>query len=57
MIATPHVLLLSAVLFAIGMAGVLVRQFFVLRHRGQLKWGVPAAGAALLALLCVLLAP
>ena len=45
------------VLVVMMLAGVLIRQFFVLRHRGQLKWWLPAAGAALLALLIVLLAP
>ncbi len=45
------------VLVVMTLAGVLIRQFFVLRHRGQLKWWLPAAGAALLALLIVLLAP
>ena len=28
---------------------VLIRQFFVLRHQGQVKWWLPAAGTALLA--------
>ena len=45
------------VLVVMMLAGVLIRQFFVLRHRGQLKWWLPAAGAALLGLLIVLLAP
>ncbi|MBS0542919.1 MAG: urate hydroxylase PuuD [Proteobacteria bacterium] len=39
------------------LAGVLIRQFFVLRHRGQVKVWLPAAGAALLALLVVVMAP
>ncbi|MFT3758929.1 urate hydroxylase PuuD [Thauera sp.] len=39
------------------MAGVLIRQFFVLRHRGQVKWWLPAAGAALILMLIVLMAP
>ena len=39
------------------LAGVLIRQFFVLRHRGQVKTWLPAAGAALLALLVVVMAP
>ena len=45
------------VLVVMMLAGVLIRQFFVLRHRGQVKWWLPAAGAALLALLIVLMAP
>jgi uncharacterized membrane protein len=45
------------VLVAIMLAGVLIRQFFVLRHRGQRHWWLPATGAALLGLLVVLLAP
>ncbi len=45
------------VLVVMLLAGVLIRQFFVLRHRGQVKWWLPAAGAALLGLLIVLLAP
>jgi uncharacterized membrane protein len=38
------------VLVVMMLAGVLIRQFFVLRHRGQVKWWLPAAGAALLGL-------
>ncbi len=45
------------VLVAIMLAGVLIRQFFVLRHRGQHRWWLPAAGIALLAALIVLMAP
>jgi uncharacterized membrane protein len=45
------------VLMVIMLAGVLIRQFFVLRHRGEFKWWLPAAGIALLATLIVLLAP
>lgn len=45
------------VLVVMMLAGVLIRQFFVLRHRGQVKWWLPAAGVALLALLIVLMAP
>ena len=45
------------VLGALMVAGVLIRQFFVLRHRGQVKWWLPAAGVALIALLMVLMAP
>jgi len=45
------------VLVVMMAAGVLIRQFFVLRHRGQVKWWLPASGVALLALLMVLMAP
>jgi len=45
------------VLLVMMAAGVLIRQFFVLRHRGQVKWWLPASGVALLALLMVLMAP
>ena len=45
------------VLVVMMLAGVLIRQFFVLRHRGQVKWWLPAAGVALLAVLIVLMAP
>lgn len=45
------------VLVVMMLAGVLIRQFFVLRHRGQVKWWLPAAGVALLVLLMVLMAP
>ncbi|HNH64159.1 MAG TPA: urate hydroxylase PuuD, partial [Thauera aminoaromatica] len=45
------------VLGVLMLAGVLIRQFFVLRHRGQVKWWLPAAGVALIALLMVLMAP
>jgi uncharacterized membrane protein len=45
------------VLGVIMLAGVLLRQFFVLRHRGQTRWWLPAAGVALLAGVAVALAP
>ncbi|MCK6394756.1 urate hydroxylase PuuD [Zoogloea sp.] len=45
------------VLVVMMLAGVLIRQFFVLRHRGQVKWWLPAAGVALIATLMVLMAP
>ena len=45
------------VLGVLMVAGVLIRQFFVLRHRGQVKWWLPAAGSALILLLIVLMAP
>jgi uncharacterized membrane protein len=37
-----------AVLVIIMLAGALIRQFFVMRHRGQVLWYLPAAGIALL---------
>ncbi|HQZ02256.1 MAG TPA: urate hydroxylase PuuD [Thauera sp.] len=45
------------VLGVLMLAGVLIRQFFVLRHRGQVKWWLPAAGVALILMLMVLMAP
>ena len=45
------------VLGVIMLAGVLIRQFFVLRHRGSVKWALPAVGVALLAGVAVALAP
>jgi uncharacterized membrane protein len=36
------------VLTFIMLAGVLIRQFFVLRHSGQVKWALPAIGIVLL---------
>jgi len=45
------------VLGVIMMAGVFIRQFFVLRHRGQKKWWLPAIGVAMLLALAVALAP
>ena len=50
----PHGWLILVVMM---LAGVLIRQFFVLRHRGQVKWWLPVAGVALLATLIVLMAP
>lgn len=52
--ANKHGWLVLAVLM---LAGVLIRQFFVLRHRGQVSWSLPAAGVALIALLVVAMAP
>jgi len=46
--------LLLVVLMTVG---VLVRQFFVLRHKGRQQWGLVAASLALLAGLIVWLAP
>ncbi len=45
------------VLGVIMVAGVLIRQFFVLRHSGNVKWALPAAGVALLAGIAVAIAP
>ncbi|GLU31767.1 urate hydroxylase PuuD [Trinickia caryophylli] len=38
-----------AVLAILMLAGALIRQFFVMRHRGQVLWYLPGAGVALLA--------
>ena len=45
------------VLGVLMLAGVLIRQFFVLRHRGEVKLWLPVAGSALILLLIVLMAP
>jgi uncharacterized membrane protein len=45
------------ILVVIMFAGVLIRQFFVLRHKGELKWWLPATGSALLLALIVAMAP
>ena len=45
------------VLAVLMLAGVLIRQFFVLRHRGQQKLWLPVTGAALIIALIVLMAP
>lgn len=45
------------VLVVIMLAGVLIRQFFVLRHRGVVKPWLPAAGVALIAGVAVAIAP
>ncbi len=45
------------VLAAIIAAGVLIRHFFNLRHKGQVQWGYPAAGVALLLAVAVAIAP
>ena len=50
----PHGWLVLAIIM---LAGVLIRQFFVLRHRGNVKWALPAAGVALLAAVAVAIAP
>lgn len=46
-----------AVLGVIMAAGVLIRHFFNLRHKGRVEWKYPAAGVALLALLAFVIAP
>jgi uncharacterized membrane protein len=46
-----------AVLAVIMAAGVLIRHFFNLRHKGRIVWGYPIAGVALLLALAVALAP
>jgi uncharacterized membrane protein len=38
-----------AVLVLIMLAGALIRQFFVMRHRGQVLWYLPVGGVALMA--------
>jgi uncharacterized membrane protein len=45
------------VLGVIMAAGVLIRHFFNLRHKGRIEWKYPAAGAALLLALAVAIAP
>jgi len=46
-----------AVLGTIMLAGVLIRHFFNLRHKGRIEWKYPAAGVALLLGLAVAIAP
>ncbi|BAK75115.1 protein of unknown function [Pseudogulbenkiania sp. NH8B] len=46
-----------ALLAGIGAAGVLIRHFFNLRHRGIVDWRFPAAGVALLLLVALAGAP
>ncbi len=45
------------VLAAIMAAGVLIRHFFNLRHKGRVVWGYPIAGVAILLALAIALAP
>ena len=45
------------ILAIIMLAGALIRQFFVMRHRGQVLWYLPVAGAALFATALVLTLP
>jgi uncharacterized membrane protein len=46
-----------AVLAVIMAAGVLIRHFFNLRHKGRLEWRYPVAGVALLLGLAIAIAP
>jgi uncharacterized membrane protein len=46
-----------AVLGTIMAAGVFIRHFFNLRHKGRVEWVYPAIGVALLLGLAVMLAP
>ncbi|MES2317356.1 MAG: urate hydroxylase PuuD [Pseudomonadota bacterium] len=46
-----------AVLAVIMAAGVLIRHFFNLRHKGRVEWRYPVAGVALLVGLAVAIAP
>jgi len=46
-----------AVLAAIMAAGVLIRHFFNLRHKGRIAWGYPAAGVLILLAVAVAIAP
>ena len=45
------------VLAVVMAAGVLIRHFFNLRHKGRTVWGYPAAGVALLVALAIAIAP
>jgi uncharacterized membrane protein len=45
------------VLAFVMMAGVLIRQFFVLKHRGQVKWMLPVIGVVLLLMMVWYLKP
>ena len=46
-----------AVLAVIMLAGVLIRHFFNLKHRGRIEWKYPAMGIALLAGVAIAIAP
>jgi uncharacterized membrane protein len=46
-----------AVLAVIMLAGALIRQFFVMRHRGQVLWYLPVGGVVLLALALAVTLP
>jgi uncharacterized membrane protein len=45
------------VLGFVMMAGVLIRQFFVLRHSGKQNWALPAIGVAMLLAMMIYLMP
>ncbi|HXA47153.1 MAG TPA: urate hydroxylase PuuD, partial [Burkholderiaceae bacterium] len=45
------------VLAAMMAAGVLIRHFFNLKHKGRIAWGYPAAGVALLLAVAIAIAP
>ncbi len=45
------------VLAAIMAAGVLIRHFFNLKHKGRIAWGYPAAGVAILFCVAAAIAP
>lgn len=45
------------VLAAVMAAGVLIRHFFNLRHKGRIAWGYPAAGVALILATAMAMAP
>jgi uncharacterized membrane protein len=45
------------VLAAIMAAGVLIRHFFNLKHKGRIVWAYPAAGVALLLAVAIAIAP
>ncbi len=46
-----------AALVLIMLAGVLIRQFFILKHKGKINVAWPAAGVAVLAVVAVMIAP
>ena len=46
-----------AILGMIMAAGVLIRHFFNLRHKGRVEWKYPVAGVALLAAVAIAIAP
>ena len=50
----PHAWLVLAAIMA---AGVLIRHFFNLKHRGRIVWAYPVAGVLLLAAVAVAIAP
>jgi uncharacterized membrane protein len=45
------------VLALIGASGVLIREFFVARHRGRVNYALPAAAVVVLAVVGVIIAP